>query len=68
MKKIEEGLTIIHGIAGNKSESTSTSRVADDSCVMDTNEVLSEPFLRVNLVTAGSPAEQAVRQFIFLLL
>ncbi|XP_076638391.1 26S proteasome non-ATPase regulatory subunit 9 [Colletes latitarsis] len=54
MNKIEEGLHKVHALAGNQAES---STVAATSDVQDTIQL--EPFLRVNLVTPGSPAELA---------
>ncbi|CAL7948577.1 unnamed protein product [Xylocopa violacea] len=53
MKKIEEGLHKVHALAGNKSE-TSTATATD---IQDTAQL--DPFLRVNLVSPGSPAEAA---------
>ncbi|XP_043258106.1 26S proteasome non-ATPase regulatory subunit 9 [Colletes gigas] len=54
MNKIEEGLHKVHALAGNQAES---STVAATSDIQDTIQL--EPFLRVNLVTPGSPAELA---------
>ncbi|XP_011498560.1 PREDICTED: 26S proteasome non-ATPase regulatory subunit 9 [Ceratosolen solmsi marchali] len=53
MLKIEEGLHKIHKIAGAGTEaSPSTSNTMQDVFLL-------EPFLRVNLVSSGSPAELA---------
>ncbi|XP_011159623.1 26S proteasome non-ATPase regulatory subunit 9 [Solenopsis invicta] len=54
MKKIEEGLHRVHALAGANKTEQSISDVSD----MQEMEAL-EPFLRVNLVSAGSPAETA---------
>nr|XP_003700210.1 PREDICTED: 26S proteasome non-ATPase regulatory subunit 9 [Megachile rotundata] len=53
MNKIEEGLHKVHALAGNQVESSpaSTSNAEENTKC--------EPFLRVNLVSAGSPAEIA---------
>lgn len=59
MKKIEEGLHKVHSLAGTTNTPQTTSD-APDSQEAET----SEPFLRVNLVSPGSPAEIAVNQFI----
>lgn len=54
-KKIEEGLHKIHALAG-------TSEVQQPVSTSDNQEAETlEPFLRVNLVSSGSPAEIAVR-------
>lgn len=62
MKKIEEGLHKVHALAeGNKAQDP-VSNVSDSQ----ETETL-EPFLRVNLVSPGSPAEIAVcYRFMFL--
>ena len=54
MNKIEEGLHKVHAMARNETES-STAATAND--IVDTTDL--EPFLRVNLVSPGSPAELA---------
>ncbi|XP_029662533.1 26S proteasome non-ATPase regulatory subunit 9 [Formica exsecta] len=54
MKKIEEGLHKIHGLAGGSEAQEPVSNVSD----IQETEML-EPFLRVNLVSPGSPAEIA---------
>lgn len=55
MLKIEEGLHKVHKFAGGGSqESPSTSSKLEEVFLL-------EPFLRVNLVSSGSPAELAVR-------
>ncbi|XP_076666628.1 26S proteasome non-ATPase regulatory subunit 9 [Andrena cerasifolii] len=54
MTKIEEGLHKVHAVARNQTES-STAATAND--IVDTTDL--EPFLRVNLVSSGSPAEMA---------
>jgi 26S proteasome non-ATPase regulatory subunit 9 len=62
MLKIEKGLHKIHKIAGAGSqESSSTSNTMQDVFLL-------EPFLRVNLVSSGSPAELAVSKQSYLLL
>jgi len=63
MKKIEEGLHKIHALAGASEVQESVSNVLQNQ----ETETL-EPFLRVNLVSPGSPAEIAVCYFIFTLL
>lgn len=55
MKKIEEGLHTIHALAGASNAEELTSNVPDNQAI----EAL-EPFLRVNAVSPGSPAETAV--------
>ncbi|XP_029036679.1 26S proteasome non-ATPase regulatory subunit 9 [Osmia bicornis bicornis] len=54
MRKIEEGLHKVHRLAGNQVESYST---PSTSYIQECAST--EPFLRVNLVSAGSPAEMA---------
>ena len=54
MNKIEEGLHKVHAVAKNQTES-STAATAND--IVETTDL--EPFLRVNLVSSGSPAELA---------
>ncbi|KAH0954012.1 hypothetical protein HN011_007042 [Eciton burchellii] len=54
MKKIEEGLHKIHALAGASEVQESVSNVLENQ----ETETL-EPFLRVNLVSPGSPAEIA---------
>lgn len=56
MRKIEEGLHKVHALAGNQVETYST---PSTSYIQECAPT--EPFLRVNLVSAGSPAEMAVR-------
>lgn len=59
MKRIEAGLHQVHSMAGSKSpEAAATSEI---NVPEETDNVLSEPFLKVNLVSAASPAELAVR-------
>lgn len=55
MKKIEEGLHKVHSLA-ESNESPQTASDAPNSREIETME----PFLRVNLVSPGSPAENAV--------
>lgn len=55
MNKIEEGLHKVHALAGNQAESST----ANTTIVPDAVQL--EPFLKVNLVSPGSPAEIAVR-------
>ena len=59
MNKIEEGLHKVHAMARDPTES-STAATAND--IVDTTDL--EPFLRVNLVSPGSPAELAVRYIV----
>ncbi|XP_025269355.1 26S proteasome non-ATPase regulatory subunit 9 isoform X2 [Camponotus floridanus] len=55
MKKIEEGLHKVHALAeGSKAQDSVTPNVSDS---LETETL--EPFLRVNLVSPGSPAEIA---------
>ncbi|XP_018315899.1 26S proteasome non-ATPase regulatory subunit 9 [Mycetomoellerius zeteki] len=54
MRKIEEGLHRVHALAGASKSEQSISDVSD---VQETEAL--EPFLRVNLVSPGSPAETA---------
>lgn len=56
MQKIEQGLQKVHKFAGGAShpEPPSTSSNLQEVFLL-------EPFLRVNLVSSGSPAELAVR-------
>ncbi|KAL6255693.1 hypothetical protein P5V15_012937 [Pogonomyrmex californicus] len=54
MKKIEEGLHKVHALAGASETEQSVSDIPDSQEM----EAL-EPFLRVNLVSPGSPAETA---------
>ncbi|XP_033227767.1 26S proteasome non-ATPase regulatory subunit 9 [Belonocnema kinseyi] len=56
MKKIEEGLHKVHGLSGISVHESSTAEAAP-SAVQES--VYLEPFLRVNLVTPGSPAASA---------
>lgn len=56
MNKIEEGLHKVHSVARNQTESSTAATATD---IVDTTDL--EPFLRVNLVSSGSPAELAVR-------
>ncbi|KAG8036909.1 hypothetical protein G9C98_004231 [Cotesia typhae] len=58
MKKIEAGLLKVHSLAGKSGEEPATSRVTVSENIPE-DEVLGEPFLRVNLVSSGSPAESA---------
>lgn len=55
MKKIEEGLYRVHALVGSNDDEQPISDVPDTQ----ETEAL-EPFLRVNLVSPGSPAETAV--------
>ncbi|KAK0095122.1 hypothetical protein PV326_009178 [Microctonus aethiopoides] len=60
MKKIENGLAKVHAISGcNNEEPSVANRVSDSSDTSIDDEIHTEPFLRVNLVSPGSPAEQA---------
>ncbi|XP_043581791.1 26S proteasome non-ATPase regulatory subunit 9 [Bombus pyrosoma] len=53
MKKIEEGLHKLHALAGDQAEnSLATTAIVQDNAQLD-------PFLKVNLVSPGSPAEIA---------
>ncbi|XP_003395875.1 26S proteasome non-ATPase regulatory subunit 9 [Bombus terrestris] len=53
MKKIEEGLHKLHALAGDQAEnSLATTTIVQDNAQLD-------PFLKVNLVSSGSPAEIA---------
>lgn len=62
MKKIENGLAKVHAVSGcNGEEPSVANRVSDSSNTLIDDEIHTEPFLRVNLVSPGSPAEQAVR-------
>lgn len=55
MKKIEEGLHKLHALAGDQAEnSLATTAIVQDNAQLD-------PFLKVNLVSPGSPAEIAVK-------
>lgn len=55
MNKIEEGLHRVHALARNQTESPSpTTTVIQDNVQLD-------PFLKVNLVSPGSPADIAVK-------
>lgn len=56
MNKIEEGLHKVHALSRS---GTDDSTAATTSDIQD--NVHQEPFLRVNLVSSGSPAELAVR-------
>lgn len=56
MRKIEEGLHRVHALAGASDAEQLMSDIPDSQ----ETEAL-EPFLRVNLVSPGSPAETAVR-------
>jgi len=60
MRKIEEGLHRVHALAGASKAEQPISEVLDSQEV----EAL-EPFLRVNLVSPGSPAETAVHVIFF---
>ncbi|KZC06696.1 26S proteasome non-ATPase regulatory subunit 9 [Dufourea novaeangliae] len=53
MNKIEEGLHKVHGLAGNEAESS------DAAATNHIQDIQLEPFVRVNLVSPGSPAEIA---------
>lgn len=55
MEKIEEGLHKVHALAGANKAEQSISDIANTQEM----EAL-EPFLRVNIVSSGSPAETAV--------
>lgn len=62
MKKIEEGLHKVHALAEGSKAQDPASNVSDSQ----ETEML-EPFLRVNLVSSGSPAEIAVcYRFVFI--
>lgn len=63
MKKIEEGLHKIHALAGGNKTQEPVPNVSD---IQETETL--EPFLRVNLVSPGSPAEIAVCYCIFYIL
>ena len=64
MLKVEEGLHKLHKVAGAITEDTKDSAPTSSSM----QEVfLLEPFLRVNLVTPGSPAETAVRNMFLMI-
>ncbi|XP_060825886.1 26S proteasome non-ATPase regulatory subunit 9 [Bombus pascuorum] len=53
MKKIEEGLHELHALAGDQAEnSLAATTIVQDNAQLD-------PFLKVNLVSPGSPAEIA---------
>lgn len=55
MDKIEEGLHRVHALARNKTESSSSTTTGiEDNVQLD-------PFLKVNLVSPGSPADIAVK-------
>lgn len=56
MKKIEDGLHKVHGLTGNNPQESPSTSIP--SSIQE--NVYFEPFLRVNLVTPGSPAELAV--------
>lgn len=56
MRKIEEGLHRIHALSG----ANDAEQPIPDVFNSQETEAL-EPFLRVNLVSSGSPAETAVR-------
>ena len=53
MNKIEEGLHKVHALARNQTESPSPTVIQDN--------VQLDPFLKVNLVSPGSPADIAVK-------
>lgn len=57
MKKIEEGLHKVHGLAMGSEAQEPVPNVSDSQ---EIESVSLEPFLRVNLVSPGSPAEIAV--------
>ena len=67
MKKIEEGLTKIHGIHGICSGMEIDQPVPSTATSMQTEELslFTEPFLRINVVSPGSPAAAAVRRIDF---
>ena len=54
MSKIEEGLHKVHAVARSQTECSAVATAID---IVDTTDL--EPFLRVNLVSSGSPAELA---------
>ncbi|KMQ97442.1 26s proteasome non-atpase regulatory subunit 9-like isoform 1 protein [Lasius niger] len=56
MKKIEEGLHKVHGLAMGSEAQEPVPNVSDSQ---EIESVSLEPFLRVNLVSPGSPAEIA---------
>ena len=62
MKKIEEGLHKIHGLTGTNTKDIQgfAAAAAPSAPAALEESVYLEPFLRVNLVTPGSPAESAV--------
>ncbi|XP_050590239.1 26S proteasome non-ATPase regulatory subunit 9 isoform X2 [Bombus affinis] len=54
MKKMEEGLHKLHAVARGQAESSlATTTIVQDNAQLD-------PFLKVNLVSSGSPAEIAL--------
>jgi len=62
MKKIEEGLHKVHALAEGSEAQDSVPNVSDS---LETETL--EPFLRVNLVSPGSPAEIAVCYYFMVL-
>lgn len=60
MRRIEAGLVKVHSLAGKGGEESATSQVTASGNLQDDDELPLEPFLRVNLVSSGSPAELAV--------
>lgn len=62
MKKIEDGLKKVHSMTGMETEETGSN--ASGSLIEEPTQY-TDPFLRVNLVSSGSPAEQAVRPLKF---
>lgn len=57
MVKIEQGLHKVHNKSGQRMQDTDSASTVSDFQEM----ILTEPFLRVNLVSPGSPAELAVK-------
>lgn len=66
MKKIEQGMNEIHGCASPVAQAEptmpATSHVKEEE---PGTSLYTEPFLRVNLVSPGSPAESAVQKSLF---
>ncbi|XP_057337232.1 26S proteasome non-ATPase regulatory subunit 9 [Microplitis mediator] len=59
MRRIEAGLMKVHSLAGKGGEESAASQMTASGNIQDDDELPMEPFLRVNLVSSGSPAEQA---------
>lgn len=65
MKEIEKGLHEVHSESASDGGANASTKMAQMKIDTDDNELQLKPFVKVNLVSPGSPAEDAVRFFLF---